>query len=89
MNLNDPKLGLYKEVKVIQNQGKGVGQDLLAFALRLAVEFSQRAGLYAVAVGARHDKAKAFYVRPGFISCVDGPLCLYLPVATLEQPVIT
>ncbi len=66
-------------------QRKGVGQDLLAFALRLAVEFSQRVGLYAVVVDAKHDKAKAFYVKLGFIVCVDNPLCLYLPVATLER----
>ena len=68
-----------------RHQGKGVGQDLLAFVLRLAVEFSQRVGLYAVVVDAKHDKAKAFYVKLGFIVCVDNPLCLYLPVATLER----
>ncbi|MBK8570071.1 MAG: GNAT family N-acetyltransferase [Nitrosomonadales bacterium] len=68
-----------------QHQGSGVGQDLLAFALRLAVEFSQRVGLYAVVVDAKHDQAKAFYVKLGFIVCVDNPLSLYLPVATLER----
>lgn len=67
-----------------RHQGAGIGQDLLAFALRLAVEFSQRVGLYAVVVDAKHDKAKAFYVKLGFIACMDNPLCLYLPVATLE-----
>ncbi len=72
----------------VRYQGKGIGQDLLAFALRLAVEFSQRVGLYAVVVDAKHDKAKAFYTKLGFIACVDSPLCLYLPVATLEQSVI-
>ena len=71
----------------VHHQGKGIGQDLLAFALRLAVEFSQRVGLYAVVVNAKHDKAKAFYVRLGFIASVDNPLCLYLPIATLEQSV--
>lgn len=70
-----------------RHQGKGIGQDLLAFALRLAVEFSQRVGLYAVVVDAKHDEAKAFYLRLGFIACVDNPLCLYLPVATLEQSI--
>ena len=70
-----------------RHQGKGIGQNLLAFALRLAVEFSQRVGLYAVVVDAKHDKAQAFYVKLGFIACVDNPLCLYLPVATLEQAV--
>lgn len=68
-----------------RHQGNGVGQDLLAFALRLAVEFSQRVGLYAVVVDAKHDQAKAFYVKLGFIVCVDNPLSLYLPVATLER----
>lgn len=71
----------------VRQQGKGIGQDLLAFALRLAVEFSQRVGLYAVVVDAKHDKAKAFYLKLGFIACVDNPLCLFLPVATLEQSV--
>lgn len=68
-----------------RHQGKGIGQDLLAFALRLAVEFSQRVGLYAVVVDAKHDKAKAYYLKLGFIACADSPLCLYLPVATIEQ----
>lgn len=67
-----------------RNQGKGVGQDLLAYALRLAVEFSQRVGLYAVVVDAKHEKAKVFYEKLGFIACVDNSLCLYLPIATLE-----
>lgn len=69
----------------VRHQGKGIGQDLLAFALRLAVEFSQRVGLYAVVVDAKNGKVKAFYTKLGFIACVDSPLCLYLPVATLEQ----
>lgn len=73
----------------VHHQGSGIGQDLLAFALRLAVEFSQRVGLHAVVVDAKHDKAKAFYTKLGFISCVDNPLCLYLPVATLEQSIIS
>lgn len=69
----------------VRHQGKGTGQDLLAFALRLAVEFSQRVGLYAAVVDAKHEKAKTFYVRLGFIPCLDNPLTLYLPIATLEQ----
>lgn len=66
-------------------QGQGIGQDLLAFALRLAVEFSQRIGLYAVVVDAKHEKAAAFYQRLGFIATLDKPLTLYLPIATLER----
>lgn len=80
-----PMLRIGRLAVDVRHQGQGIGQDLLAFTLRLAVEFSQRVGLYAVVVDAKHDKAKAFYVRLGFIACVDNPLCLYLPVATLEQ----
>lgn len=68
-------------------QSRGIAHDLLAFALRLAVEFSRRVGLYAVIVDTKHDKAKAYYLKLGFIACVDNPLCLYLPMATLEQSV--
>ena len=80
-----PMLRIGRLAVDVRHQGKGIGQDLLAFALRLAVEFSQRVGLYAVVVDVKHDKAKAFYARLGFIACVDNPLCLYLPVATLER----
>ncbi len=70
-----------------RHQGSGIGQDLLAFALRLAVDFSQQVGLYAVVVDAKHEKAKSFYAKLGFIACLDNPLCLYLPISTLEQSV--
>lgn len=79
-----PMLRIGRLAVDVHHQGEGIGQDLLAFALRLAVEFAQRVGLYAVVVDAKHDKAKAFYLKLGFIACVDNPLCLYLPVATLE-----
>ncbi|MDD2774510.1 MAG: GNAT family N-acetyltransferase [Gallionella sp.] len=69
----------------VRAQGKGIAQDLLAFALRLALDFSKQVGLYAVVVDAKHQRARDFYVRLGFIPCVDQPLCLYLPIATLRQ----
>ncbi len=83
-----PMLRIGRLAVDVHHQGKGIGQDLLAFALRLTVEFSQRVGLYAVVVEAKHDQAKAFYVKLGFVACADNPLCLYLPIATLEQSVI-
>ncbi len=71
-----------------RHQGKGIAQDLLVFVLRMAVEFSQRVGLYAVLVDAKHEQAKSYYLKLGFIACVDNPLCLYLPIATLGQSVV-
>jgi GNAT superfamily N-acetyltransferase len=69
----------------LRHQGSGIGQDLLAFALQLALEFSQQVGFYAVLVEAKDKQAKAFYTRLGFIETVDDPLCLFLPMATLAK----
>lgn len=66
-----------------RQQGKGIGQDLLAFALRLALEFSERVGLYAVVVDAKDDRAAAFYRRLHFEPTLDDDLCLFLPLARL------
>lgn len=68
-----------------RHQGQGIGQDLLAFALRLALEFSERVGLYAVVVDAKHERAQAFYRKLGFAPTLDDPLCLFLPLATLRK----
>lgn len=68
-----------------REQGKGYGQDLLAFALHLALEFSTRVGLYAVVVDARDNGAAAFYRRLGFEATLDNPLCLFLPLSRLAK----
>ena len=65
-------------------QGQGVGQQLMAFALQLSLEFSHQVGLYAVTVDAKHEQAKKFYTALGFTATLDDPLCLYLPIATLK-----
>ncbi len=68
-----------------QHQGQGIGQQLVAFALQMAMEFSQTVGLYAVLVDAKNDQARVFYETLGFAATLDDPLCLYLPMATLEK----
>lgn len=68
-----------------QQQGQGIGQQLMAFALQMALEFSQTVGLYAVVVDAKNDQARVFYETLGFDATLDDPLCLYLPVATLQK----
>ncbi len=66
-------------------QGLGIGQRLMAFALQMAQEFSQQVGLYAVVVDAKNEKACEFYTALGLTVTLDDPLCLYLPVATLQK----
>ncbi len=68
-----------------REQGRGTGQQLMSFALQLALEFANVVGIYAVVVDAKHEKAKVFYETLGFIATLDNPLCLYLPVATLQK----
>lgn len=68
-----------------RHQGHGVGRGLLGFALNLASEWSQRVGLYGVAVEAKHDKARAFYLGLGFLAGVDDPLHMILPLSTLAK----
>ena len=69
------------------SQGQGIGQRLMAFALQMALEFSKTAGLYAVVVDAKHEQASQFYRTLGFTATLDDPLCLYLPVATLQKTI--
>ena len=66
-------------------QGRGLGNGLLGFALNLARDWSAHVGLYGVAVEAKHDQARAFYLRLGFLAGVDDPLHLLLPLGTLTR----
>ena len=70
-----------------REQGLGTGQQLMSFTLQLALEFSQHVGLYAVVVDAKHEKAKVFCEALGFTATLDDPLCLYLPISTLQKTI--
>jgi len=68
-----------------RHQGRGVGSALLRFALNLAHDWSEHVGLYGVAVEAKHERARAFYLGLGFLAGADDPLHLILPLATLTR----
>ncbi len=68
-----------------REQGKGMGQNLLVFALRLALEFSERIGLYAVVVDAKDAQVAGFYRRLHFEPTLDDELCLFLPLSRLAK----
>lgn len=78
-----PVLRVGRLAVATSEQGRGIGQQLMAFALQLAFSFSQQVGLYAVIVDAKHDKARLFYETLGFTSTLDDPLCLYLPMTCI------
>ncbi|MDP2172054.1 MAG: GNAT family N-acetyltransferase [Rhodocyclaceae bacterium] len=68
-----------------RHRARGIGKELLRFALGLAQEWSAHVGIYGVAVEARHVAARDFYLRLGFLAGRDDPLHLILPLATLGR----
>ncbi len=66
-------------------QGQGVGQALLASALKKAVAASELAGAFAVEVLAKSEEAARFYGKHGFKAFQDDAKHLYLPIATIAR----
>jgi predicted GNAT family N-acyltransferase len=65
-------------------KGQGLGERLLIQALLKCYEVLSIAGIIAVIVDAKHQPAKSFYERYGFIATVDNPMRLYLTKKKLE-----
>ena len=65
--------------------GQGLGKELLAFSLDCALNLAKEVGLYAVFVDAKNAKAANFYQHFGFSPGLDNPLCLFLPLLSLQQ----
>jgi GNAT superfamily N-acetyltransferase len=63
-------------------RGQGIGRLLVADAMLRTLNASQAMGIYGLLVDAKHEQAKAFYERLGFIPLVDAPLRLILPLHT-------
>jgi GNAT superfamily N-acetyltransferase len=66
-------------------QGKGVGAGLLKNAMQRTVQASDIAGIRALAVHAKDDRARAFDERFDFIQSPTDPLHLFLLVKDLRQ----
>jgi predicted N-acetyltransferase YhbS len=69
----------------VQVQGQGVGEVLMAHALRAAGIASALIGSYAVVVHAKDERAKNFYKRFGFFELLNDPLHLFLPMPMIRQ----
>ncbi len=68
-----------------RHRGRGIGKELLRFALVLAQEWSAHVGVYGVAVEAKQVTARDFYLRLGFLAGRDDPLNMILPLAALAR----
>ena len=64
-------------------QGRGLGQGLLMECFKKAVRLSSEVGIFAIAVDAFDEEAKAFYLKYGLIPLEDNPLSLFIPMKTI------
>jgi GNAT superfamily N-acetyltransferase len=71
----------------IDLQGQGLGSLLLLNALEKIYEISKHAGVAAVAVDAKDQKAAEFYKKQGFLCSPNNPLLLFLFTKTLQQAI--
>ena len=68
-----------------RERGKGIGERLLVYALRKALDAALELGVWGVEVIAKDDSARSFYMRYGFRALMDDPLHLYLSLKTVRQ----
>jgi len=66
-------------------KGQGVGELLLADALKRALAMSRQIASAAVVVDAKDENAYKFYEDFGFKSFPETEKRLFLPMATIEQ----
>ena len=66
-------------------QGRGLGALLLMDALARAERVARDLGAFAVNVRAKHDEAKAFYLKYGFRELLDDRYNLYLPMKAIGR----
>ncbi len=65
-------------------QGKGIGQILFIHALKKCLDQASQIGGSVIIIDAKHEKAKAFYERFGFISIPSNPLILIQTIKYAE-----
>lgn len=66
-------------------QGQGLGEFLLIDCFTRVLQASKEIAINAIIVDAKDDRAKAFYLKYGFIPFISNPLRLFIPLATIEQ----
>lgn len=66
-------------------KGQGLGKLLLVDAMKRILTASELIGVYALLVDAKNDSAKNFYLKYGFISLIDEPMTLFLPLASFPK----
>ncbi len=71
----------------VSMKGKGLGGQLLRDALLRSFQASDIAGLRAVLVHAKDDRAKQFYQKYGFVSSPLDELQLFLRISDIRESI--
>jgi GNAT superfamily N-acetyltransferase len=66
-------------------RGTGLGERLLMYVLRKALDVAEELGVWGIEVVAKDESARKFYERYGFKPLVDDRLHLYLPLRTVRK----
>lgn len=66
-------------------QGRSVGKALLRDAVLRTLNAADIAGIRALIVHAKHDGARAFYERFGFVASPSDPLHLFVLISDLRR----
>jgi len=80
-----PVARLARLAVAIRRQRKGLGELLLADALRRCLRLSVEIGMIGVIVDAKDERARGWYERYEFERLPDSPLTLWLPTAAIEK----
>jgi GNAT superfamily N-acetyltransferase len=67
----------------LDEQGRGLGGELLLAAGERALAVAEAVGGVALAIDAKDDAAAQWYERFGALRLLDHPLALILPLATI------
>ncbi len=75
-----PCFRLGRLARAVESRGAGLGEILVGCAVDRCLHARSLVGAYELLVDAKDEKAKSFYERYGFFSCMDAPMTLYLPL---------
>jgi len=66
-------------------QGKGIAAMLMVNAMKRVVLASNEVAMYALFVDAKHEQAKGFYLKYGFVALQEHPMRLFLAMETIAK----
>jgi GNAT superfamily N-acetyltransferase len=67
-------------------QGRGLGRNLLAFALQRALDVAERVGVRAVRIQAFDERARDFYMSiANFVELPEQPLTLWVTIEAIKR----